>query len=84
MNQMLANPENFKAIVLKQLSANEALNVNLQINDIRIDTSSEVDLLGVTIDSKLTFESHIRNICTKALRQLNAFFRNKNIKGLLI
>ena len=75
MNQMIANPEKFKAIVLKRLNVNETLNVNLQINDIRITTSSEVDLLGVTIDSKLTFDSYIRNICKKASRQLNALFR---------
>ena len=74
MNQMIANPEKFKAIGLKRLNANEALNVNLQINDIRITTSSEVDLLGVTTDSKLTFDSYIRNICKKASRQLNALF----------
>ena len=64
-HQMIANPEKFKAIVLKRLNVNEALNVNLQINDIRITTSSEEDLLGVTIDSKLTFDSYIRNICEK-------------------
>ena len=72
---MIANPEKFKAIVLKRLNVNEALNVILQINDIRVTTSSEVDLLGVTIDSKLTFDSYIRNICKKASRQPNALFR---------
>ena len=66
MNQMIANPKKFKAIVLKRLNVNETLNVNLQINDIRITTSSEVDLLGVTIDSKLTFDSYIKNISKKA------------------
>ena len=75
MNQMIANQEKFKAIVLKRLNVNEALNVNLQINDVRITTSPEVDLFGVTIDSKLTFDSYIRNICRKASRQLNALFR---------
>ena len=74
MNQMIANLEKFKAIVLKRLNVNEALNVNLQIND-RTTTSSEVDLLGITIDSKLTLDSYIRNICRKASRQLNALFR---------
>ena len=77
INQMIANPEKFKAIVLKRLNVNETLNINLQINDIRITTSSEVDLLGVTIDSKLTFDSYIRNICKKASCQLNALFRLK-------
>ena len=72
---MTANPDKFKDIVLKRLNVHEALNVNLRINDIRITTSSEVDLLGVTIDSKLSFDSYIRNICKKASRQLNALFR---------
>ena len=62
---MIANPEKFKAIVLKRLNVNETLNVNLQVNDIKITTSSEVDLLGVTIDSKLTFDLYIRNIAKK-------------------
>ena len=66
MNQIIANLEKFKAIVLKRLNVNEAVNVKLQINDIRIITSSEVELLAVTIDSKLTFDSYIRNICKKS------------------
>ena len=73
MNQMIADPEKFKAIVLKQLNVNEALNINLQINDIRITTS--LDLLGITLDSKLNFDSYIRIICKNASRQLNALFR---------
>ena len=52
-----------------------ALNVNLQINDIRIATSLEVDLFGVTDNSKLTFDKYIRNICRKASHQLNVLFR---------
>ena len=66
--QMMANPEKFKSIVLKRLNVNEALNVNLQISDIRITTSSEVVLIGVTTDSKLTFDSYIRNICKTTSR----------------
>ena len=75
MNHLIENPEKFKAIVLKRLNVNEALNVNVHINDIRITTSSKVDLLGVTVDSKLTFDSYIRNISKKASLQLNALFR---------
>ena len=75
MNQMIANPEKFKAIVLKRLNISEALNVNVKINNIRITTSSEVDLLGVTVDIKLYFDSYIGNICNKASCQLNALPR---------
>ena len=52
MNQMIANQDKFKAIVLKRLNVDEALNV-------------KVDLLGVAIDSNLTFDSYIRSICKK-------------------
>ena len=35
----------------------------------------EVNLLGVIIDSKLTFESHVAKNCKTANRKLNALFR---------
>ena len=53
-NDMIANPDKFKAIML---------------------SSNEIDLLGITIDNKLSFDSHIAKICRKASRQLNALKR---------
>ena len=35
----------------------------------------EVNLLGVIIDNRLTFESHVAKICTTANKKLNALFR---------
>ena len=32
-------------------------------------------LLGITTDSKLTFENHINNICKRASQKLNALAR---------
>ena len=40
-----------------------------------IQLSSSVLLLGVTIDHKLTFSSHIQNICSQANRKTNALLR---------
>ena len=40
------------------------------------ESEDEHVLLGTTIDSNLTFENHITNICTKASQKLNAFARN--------
>ena len=41
------------------------------------DTGSEKEqvLLGITIDSNLTFENHINNICKRASQKLNALAR---------
>ena len=38
-------------------------------------SSEKVDLLGLTIDTKRSFESHISEICRKAAGQLNALKR---------
>ena len=40
-----------------------------------IESEDEQVLLGITIDSNLTFENHIRNICKKASQKLNALAR---------
>ena len=40
-----------------------------------IESEKEQVLLGITIDSNLTFENHINNICKKASQKLNALAR---------
>ena len=51
------------------------------INDVDIKPKSSVKLLGITLDNKLNFESHIISICKSASCQLNALFRLKNFLG---
>ena len=45
------------------------------IDNSYIESEDEQVLLGTTIDSNLTFENHIRNICKKASQKLNALAR---------
>ena len=45
------------------------------IDDSYIESEYEQVLLGITIDSNLTFENHISSICKKASQKLNAFAR---------
>ena len=40
-----------------------------------IELEDEQILLGITIDSNLTFENHINSICKKASQKLNALAR---------
>ena len=51
-----------------------------KIGDDKIWESNKVELLGVTIDNKLKFDSHIANICFKTNQKLSALSR---LAGLL-
>ena len=73
-NDMIANPNKFKAIVLTKIYHN-TVGTRLQSSGSTIPSSNEIDLLGVTIDTKLSFDSHITKICHKESRQLNALKR---------
>ena len=71
---MIANPDKFKAIVLIKADHNTA-GIRLEFSGKIILSSNETDLLGVTNDTKLSFDSHITKICLKASRKLDALKR---------
>ena len=72
-NHMLANPSKFQAIVL--CKSKETIKTNFQIRDKIIESKESVDLLGITIDDKLKFDSHIQELCRKSGGQLNSLFK---------
>ena len=69
-NDMIANQNKFKAIVLTKTDHNTA-GIRLEFSGKTILSSNEIDLLGVTTDTN----SHITKICRKASRQLSAWKR---------
>ena len=54
--------------------------VQVKIGETQIKNSSSDRLLGGTIDTKLSFEKHIKQISAKARAKLNALARIANIK----
>ena len=68
-NYMKANTD--KSLLL--LSGNIDLNANIDGNVIESENSQV--LLGITIDSNLSFNTHINNLCKKASAKLNALAR---------
>ena len=64
---MIANPDKYQALVLE----NTAHDFDVNCEEKSIPVSSEIQLLGVTLDNKLKF-SHIASICRKVGRQVNA------------
>ena len=71
LNQMLANPENFKAIFINCVEND----IEIEIDGIKLSSEDHVKLLGVNLDSKLNFEIHIQQICFKAGNHLNLLKR---------
>ena len=51
--------------------------VILNINNIKIRESENVELLGLTIDNRLTFKDHINMLCRRANYELHALRRTR-------
>ena len=68
-NKMKANPEKCHLLT----SSNERVNINIE--GVEIKSSNLVKLLGVHLDSKLTFEKHIDNVCKKTSQKISALSR---------
>ena len=73
VNKMQANPDKFQAMAIGKKTFSEEISFNFGSVTIRPD--NEIKLLGVDIDYRLNFNSHIANICKKASRQLNVLKR---------
>ena len=54
------------------------LSHEIMLNNNKITSSYEEKLLGIFLDSKLNFESHIGSLCRKADQKINALARLKN------
>ena len=70
-NGMVANPDKFQVIVL---GIGDQI-IDFKIGPFVLHNTSEVKLLGVTIDRNLNFLPHISNICAKAYSKIRALIR---------
>ena len=53
------------------MGANPDIKVNLFLDGNKIEKFQEVVLLGITIDDKLNFKTHVENICRKVKYKLH-------------
>ena len=65
-NEMVVNPDKFQIMFL---GCND-LKVSLDIDTFNITSTDTVKLLGITLDNKLNFNSHIEGICKKANQRI--------------
>jgi len=68
-NKMKVNPDKFHLLL------NSTLDSEIFINSVPIKNSNSEVLLGIEIDSKLSFDLHITNLCKKANQKLSALTR---------
>ncbi len=76
-NCMTANPNKSQGIIWGNVDQE---NPNFHIEDCIVKPQCEIKILGITIDFKLKFDSHVSELCRKTARQLNgAKFLKTNI-----
>ena len=71
-NHMVANPEKFQSIIL---SRNGGVCTPISVENNDLCPTNEIKVLGVTLDDRLNFKSHVDDICNRASRQINSFKR---------
>ncbi len=64
---------------MKSISSKTPLPDHIEIENTKVERSSNVNLLGITVDDKLKFDIHINSLCKKAARQINVLTRFKGI-----
>ena len=79
-NEMIANPDKFHALLVRKDRENTA-GQNISFQGHAIKSEETVKLLGVTLDNKLNFDTHISNLCKKAAAQLKVLKRLRSFIG---
>ena len=72
------NYSKYKTMAMQ--SKREITNLTMSIQGNEIESTEKLNLLGVTIDSKLNFNYHINNVCKKASQRIGVLFRLKNLQ----
>ena len=75
-NSMTVNPDKFKAIALTK-SGQDTSGIQINLKDHGITSENTATLLGIKIDSRLSFEKHASKLCKTAASKLNALKRLK-------
>ena len=80
-NKMIVNTDKFQVILLDK-GRSDNTNIEVEIENEKINSTPSVKLLGVHIDDKLNFNEHINKMCKSAGNQLNPMIRLKSSLGL--
>ena len=71
-NFMILNPGKCHSMSISKDTCDEDV---FYYDNLTLKNSNEEEILGVTIDRKLTFHQHIKKMCRKAGQKLSALLR---------
>ena len=74
-NYLQANPDKFQ-FILYNSDDKYMLTIN---KNVKLESLDYVKLLGVTVDTKLTFTRHVDELCSKAGKKINMLRRLANV-----
>ena len=72
-NNMKANPQKFQCMLLSR--SNVVNDISFTFYDTILKPQSEVKMLGVVLDNKLSFRSHVQTLCKKIASKINSMYR---------
>ena len=79
-NYLLANPEKFQLLAINPRNVDtDNDNQDISLDGHAIERMGEIKLLGVQIDEKRSFASHISELCTKASQKVGFLVRLRNL-----
>ena len=81
---MKLNPSMSKELIGNRSRTHLPAHPNLSINGALIDQVDQLKLLGVTLDSKLAFEDHLRNRSRSISQKLGILLKSKKIQMFLL
>ena len=76
---MQANPSKFQSFVIGKGNITSFTILPADNTPVEIECQKSVNLLDVTFDSDFSFNSHVKDICSKASRQINVLYRLANV-----
>ena len=76
---MKLNPNKSKEMIVSRSRTLFPEHPNLLINRVIINRADQLKLLGVTLDSKLTFEAHLRNMSVNISQKLGILRKSRKI-----
>ena len=76
-NMLKGNYNKYKTMTVQ--NKREITNLTMSVQGNEIESTEKLNLLGVTIDSKLNFNHHINNVCKKASQRIGVLMRLKNL-----
>ena len=78
---MIVNSDKFQVVLLDKRRSDNT-NIEVEIGNEKISSTSSVKLLGIHLDDKLNFNEHINKICKSAGNQLNVLIQLKSFLDL--